>query len=260
MQQNEKISGRKMRRLLALSFTLLVLMLVAIPIANASCNPSCGCRHIIKVIPMDSTSPTKRGEPIITGNPANLMIFRTGRGLGSVKNVWLLIVLNEPTFNALVQINMNGSKFMEPSDFIEVTTRKIPPTTPDPTTGYPGSLCTYNVAAIKDKMNETETSKIYYGLKFLVNQISTCPTNFTLEIVLNSTVSLKALVLALGRLDVYCGHECGVNCIRYEPFNACSSFSKSTFMISEATTIALATAPFLGAGGFYLIRYKKKLK
>jgi hypothetical protein len=252
--------GRKMRRLLALSFTLLVLLLVAIPIANASFDPCHGCRHIIKVIPVEPTFPTKRGEPLITGNPANLMIFQTGRGLGSVKNVWLLIVLNEPTFNALVQINMNGSKFMEPSDFIEVTTRKIPPTDPDPTTGYPGSLCTYNVAAIKDKMNETKTSKIYYGLKFLVNQISTRPTNFTLEIVLNTPVSLKALVLALGRLDVCGGCGCGVSCIGNEPFNACSSFSKSTFMISEAATIALATAPFLGAAGFYLIKHKRKPK
>jgi hypothetical protein len=242
---------REMRRALFVLAITIIAMLIIVPAVNAC---SCGCVHTIKVIPIGST---KTGEPIITENPANLTIFYTGNG--PIKNVWLLIVLNEATYNALNQIIINGNQFMNKSDFQLVTTKKIPPPLPNPDTGYPGSLCQYEVAAIKDKIKE-KGNPIYYGVKFFMNQISKTPTNFTLSVELDSPANLKALVLALGRIDTKIKGDCGINCVPFKPFNACSSFSNSTFIVPDSATLALTTSSFLGAGGFYLIRRGKKLK
>ncbi|MEM3701020.1 MAG: hypothetical protein QXL57_09205 [Candidatus Bathyarchaeia archaeon] len=240
-----------MRRLLFISAIMFVAIIIIIPSVSAC---SCGCVHTIKVIPIGST---ETGEPLITINPADLMIFYTGQG--PIKNVWLLIVINEPTYNAINKITINGAPFIYKSDFQLVTTQKIPPTLPNATTGYPGSLCQYNVAAIKDKIKE-KGNPIYYAVKFFTNQIYKTPTNFTLSVELESPANLKALVLALGRIDktYNCCYE--TNCITYKPFNACTSFSNSTFVVPEVATLALASAPFLGAGGFYLIKRRRKLE
>lgn len=229
-----------MRRLL---YILIMLTALIITVPNVSAC-SCGCVNTIKVIPVGAA---ETGEPIITVNPANLTIFYTGKG--PIKNVWLLIVLNEPTYNALKQIKIDGELFMEKTDFQLATAKKIPPMLPDPATGYPGSLCDYSVAAIKDKIKE-KGNPIYYGVKFFREQIYKTPTYFNISIELESPVNLKALVLALGRIGIC---NCG-------PFNACSSFSNSTFIVPDSATLALTVSPFLGAGGFYLIKHKKKLK
>jgi len=242
---------REMRRALFVLAITFIAMLIIVPSVNAC---SCGCVHTIKVIPIGST---KTGEPIITENPAKLTIFYTGKG--PIKNVWLLIVLNEPTYNVLNQITINDKPFMNKSDFQLVTTKKIPPLLPNPTTGYPGSLCDYSVAAIKDKIKE-KGNPIYYGVKFFMDQIYKTPTNFNLTVELDSPANLKALVLALGRIDTKTKADCEINCVPYKPFNACSSFSNSTFIVPDSTTLALTTSSFLGAGGFYLIKRGKKLK
>lgn len=220
---------------------MLTALIISLPAVNAC---SRGCVDTIKVIPVGAT---ETGEPIITVNPADLTIFHTGKG--PIKNVWLLIVLNEPTYNALKQIKIDGELFMEKTDFQLATSKKIPPTLPDPATGYPGSLCNYSVAAIKDKIKE-KNNPIYYGVKFLREQINTTPVYFQISIELESPANLKALVLALGKIGIC---NCG-------PFNACSSFSKSTFIVPDSATLALTVSPFFGAGGFYLIKHKKKLK
>ena len=240
-----------MRRLLFTLMFIFVAMLVTIPMVNAC---SCGCVHTMKVIPLGST---KTGEPIVTENPANLTIFYTGQG--PIKNVWLLIVLNEQTYNALNQITINGNPFMYKSDFKLVTTQKVPPSLPNPDTGYPGSLCQYSVSAIKDKIKE-KGNPIYYGVKFFADEIFKTPTNFTLSIELDSPANLKALVLALGRIDAKSKLDFEVDCVPYKPFNACSSFSNSTFIVPDSATLALTASSFLGAGGFYLIKHRKKLK
>lgn len=234
-----------MRKALLVLAVTFIAMLITVPTVNAC---SFGCVRTIKVIPI---GPSETGEPIITGNPANLTIFHTGRG--PIKNVWLLIVLNKPTYNALNQITINGQPFMNKSDFQLVTTKKIPQSSPNPATGYPGSLCNYSVAAIKDKIKEKD-NPIYYGVKFFMNQIYKTPTNFTLSVELDSPANLKALVLALGRID------CEINCVSYKPFNACSSFSNSTFIVPDSATLALTASSFAGAGGFYLIKHRRKLK
>ncbi|MGQ9640632.1 MAG: hypothetical protein ACUVUF_00720 [Candidatus Bathycorpusculaceae bacterium] len=245
----------KVRRLLILSLILLSLILIVVSPVAADCQIDClGCRHTIKVIPVDST---KTGEPIITENPADLMIFQTGNG--PIKNVWLLIVLNEPTYNALNQILINDTVFMTKDDFKLVTTKKIPQVTPDPSINYPGSLCQYEVAAIKDKIKE-KGNPIYYGIKFFLVQITKKPTQFTLTVELNSPANLKGLILALGRYNSACRGQYEIDCFPYKPFNACNSFSNSTLVVPEIATLALTAAPFGGAIGFYAMKRRKKQK
>jgi hypothetical protein len=237
------------RRLSTLAITALFsLILIAIPVASA-CQGCNACIHTIQVIPVGSQ---KTGEPIVTGNPADLMIFHTGQG--PIKNVWLLIVINEQTYNTLENIIIDDSIFMTQSDFQKVVDQKIPPI--NPSGGYPGSLCQYEVSAVSSKLKET--GDIYYGVKFFLDEITNSAHYFTLTIKLNGNADLKAdlkaLILALG---VY-GPTITWRCFSGK-FNACSSFSKSTFVIPETSTIALTSASLCGVAGFYLVRRRKKL-
>lgn len=242
-----------MKKLVVCTLLAISMILLVAPIVFAECQIDCeGCSHTIKVIPVGST---ETGDPLVTGTPANLMMFHTGQG--PIKNVWLLIVLNKPTFDNLDKITIDGNAFMTQADFTLVTTKDIPPFLPKSSTGYPGTICQYNVYAIKDKMDE-KGNPLYYGIKFFLNKITTTPTHFTLAVELTGPADLKALILALGRYDrgginVDCG------CPRPSPFNRYSSFSKSTFVVPEAATIALTAAPFaaLGAFGIRVARRRK---
>jgi hypothetical protein len=185
------------------------------------------------------------------------MIFHTGRG--PIRNVWLLIVLNKATYDNLDEITIGGSTFMTKADFTLVTAKKIPPTQANSATGYPGSLCQYEVHAIKDKMDEIG-NPVYYGVKFFLDKITTTPTYFTIDVELNAPADLKALILALGRLDESHHVDVGTECVSPKPFNTNSCYSKSTFVVPEIATIALSAAPFaaLGAFGIRAIKRRKK--
>jgi hypothetical protein len=240
-----------MKKLIVFTLLAISMILLVTPIAFAECQIDCeGCSNTIKVIPVGST---ETGDPLVTGSPANLMIFHTGKG--PIKNVWLLVVLNKPTYDNLDKITINGTTFMTKVDFTLINAKDIPPILPKPATGYPGSTCQYNVNAIKDKMDEKGNS-LYYGIKFFLNKITTTPTHFTLAVELTGPADLKALILALGRYD---NGGFNVDCISAKPFNRCSSFSKSTFVVPETTTIALAAAPFAALGVFGIrVRRRKK--
>jgi hypothetical protein len=226
-------------------------ILVVIPSVAACCQPEClGCAHTIKVIPVGATT---TGEPLVTTTPADLVIFHTGNG--PIKNVWLLIALNEPTYNALNQITINDTQFMTKEDFQLVTTQKIPSLLPNSKTGYPGTLCQYNVAAIKDKMNE-KGNPVYYGVKFFLSQITKTPINFTVAVELNSPANIKALILAQGRFEYHSKCCSEIQCA-YKPFNRCTSFSNSTFVVSDITPLAVAASSF-GALGIFAIKRRKK--
>lgn len=246
-----KTSGETLKKLAIYILLIISLSLLATPAVFADCQIECGgCAHTIKVIPVDAT---ETGEPLVTGTPANLMIFHTGKG--PIKNVWLLIVLNKPTYDNLDEITIDGETFMTKADFTLVTTKDIPPLLPNSATGYPGTTCQYNVFAIKDKMDE-KGNHLYYGVKFFLNKITTMPTHFTLAVKLTAPADLKALILALGRYD----SNLNIDCIRPQPFNRCSSFSKSTFVVPEIGTIVLSAAPFaaLGAFGISMVKRRKK--
>jgi len=237
---------------LVLAIVMSSIVLSTLPTAFAECQTTCGCRHTIKVIPVGSA---ETGDPIVTSNPTSMMIFHTGGG--KIINVWLLLVLNEPTYNALDKITTNGTAFMSKTDFKQVTTMKIPPIDPDPMTGYPGSLCQYEVSAIKDKMGE-EGNKIYYGVKSFLREITNSPTYFEFEAELTAPANLEVLVLAMGKYGVNYG-ETSIRCVpNYNPFNACSSFSKSTLVVPEVATLAVAAAPFGALGLLYTFKRRKK--
>ena len=248
-----------MRRIAFYLLFTMSLLLMAIPLVSAcggcgECEECIGCAHTIQVIPIDSTH---TGDPIGTTSPAEMMIFHTGSG--PIENVWLLIVLNQPTYEALNEITINGSTFMTDSDFTLVDAAKIPPLLPNFWTDYPGSLCRYEVAAIKDKMNE-KGNPIYYGVNYLLPEITTSATYFTLAVDLEAPADLKALIIALGRYECHSYQdsfhtECNYIC--HHPFNRCSSFSKSTLIVPEIAIIALATAPF-SALGIYAFKRRKK--
>jgi len=249
-----------MKRLaLALTVILAVLSatLILSPIVHATVETECtGCRHTIKVIPVGTESAESNG-PLVTTTPADLMIFHTGSG--KIKNVWLVIVLNKPTYDALDRITINGSTFMTKADFtlIPASTKKIPPASAKPSIGYPGSECRYEVAAVKSNMEEAG-NPIYYGYKFFLDKIRVTPPNyFTLALEFTSPVSsVKALMLAIGRYE-HTTLSIGPECISPRPFNVCSSFSKSTLVVPELATMALVAAPF-GAIGFLRVAKRKK--
>lgn len=228
--------------------------LIVISTVKAECEIycCCFCRHTIKVIPKGAI---ETGDPIVTTSPANLTIFHTGRG--PIKNVWLLIVINKQTYDNLNRITINGSTFLTKNDFQLVTRKKIPPLLPNSTTGYPGSLCRYSTAAIKDKMDE-KGKPVYYSIKFFLPQITKIPKEFNLTVEATSPTNVKAIVLALGRYDPSFRDYIPPSCFCFEPFNTCSSFSKSTFVIPEPATIALTIASFLAIIGFYFIKQRKE--
>lgn len=253
MRGNNSLLVEKMRRIALFSIFVILCILAVQPVVSASCETEClCCQRIIRVIPVGST---ETGDPIVTTSPADLAIFHTG--IGSIENVWLLIVLNSQTYEALNQITINGLEFMTKDDFERVTTRKIPPILPNSTTGYPGSFCRYEVSAIKDKMDE-KGNEIYYGCKFFLLEITKSPTYFTLTLELDFSISnLKALILALGRHSYRC-NLVGPQCCCFYPFNRCSSFSKSTLIVPEVATLIVTTAPFGALGLIYAIKWKKK--
>lgn len=253
---NDFFFGERMRRP-KLSLVLLagiVLLLIALPIVAADSNIQCGCSSNIQVIPVGSK---ETGKPLITDSPANLIIFHTGQG--PITNVWLLIVINKPTYDNLVSITVNGTAFMTKSDFQLVTDKKIPSENTNWKTGYPGSECQYEVAAIRSNMDEAKNSPVYYGLKFILQKITTSPTHFQLAVNLSGPAKLKALILGLGMYyptEKTFGPSISCFPISY-PFNRDSSFSKSTFVVPEVATLALTASPF-GALGLYTVKRKKK--
>jgi len=232
----------------------IVLLLIAIPLAAADNNIQCDCASTIQVVPVGAT---ETGSPLITTTPANLIIYHTGQG--PITNVWLLIVINKPTYDKLLLITFNGKILMTKNDFKLVTDNKIPPEEANWITGYPGSECQYEVNAIRSNMNEAKNSQLYYALGYILPQITTSPTHFQLVIILSSSAQLKALVLALGTYYPTCQiYKNSIACLPVcQPFNRDSSFSKSTFVLPEVATLAITAAPF-GALGLYAVKRKKK--
>jgi hypothetical protein len=232
----------------------IVLLLIAIPLATADNSIQGGGSSTIQVVPVGAT---ETGSPLITNTPANLIIYHTGQG--PITNVWLLIVINKPTYDKLLFITFNGKVLMTKSDFKLVTDNKIPPENGNWITGYPGSECQYEVNAIKSNMNEAKNSQLYYALAYILPQITTSPTHFQLVVILSSSAQLKALVLALGMYYPTCkNYGPSITCLPVcQPFNRDSSFSKSTFVLPEVATLAITAAPF-GAFGLYAVKRKKK--
>jgi len=240
------------QNLIAIAVIALTLTIIAAPLVSVDSNNNSGNAHTIKVWPIGTTS--NSGKPIVTSTPADLFILHTGQDC--IKNVWLLIVLSEPTYTRLDMITINDTKFMDKTDFQLVTASKIPPLAANTTTGYPGVTWQYEVSAIKSNMNEAKKANLYYGVKYFLPKITTAPTKFTLAVILSSSASIKALILGLGKSDPSkdkCfGIECNDN--RLDRF---TSFSKSTFVTPEIAPLALMASPFAALGLLAIKRRKR---
>jgi len=202
---------------------LAFVMLIAISNVNAE-----ECPHIIQVIPVGSE---ETGEPRITTSPANLMIFHTGEA-HTVTDVHLLIVIDKSTYDGLGAITTSTSLSISQGNFVGPVT--------DDRLGF--GNCEYEVSAIKSKLGVGQDKDIYYCFVKFLDEIGNMksPTYFTLTV---DSTSVRVLVLALGKdrsSDV---------------FNACSSFSKSTFVIPEPATIFMAVASIAALGAY---AYKRK--
>ena len=227
----------------------IILALAAVPHVRA--NPGAN----IRIIPVGSA---ETGEPLVTTTPAKLMIFCVGHS--PIKNIWLLIALNKPTYDTLSNITAvaednSYSTTFQKEHFIQVPadeSPKIPPQetdeTHDPT--YPGChfTNTYKTSAIRDKL-DAKRENIHYAYKLFLNQITKTPKNLTITINLNGQPSnLKALIMALGQWPQ-----------SYEgQFNEKSQYSGTTLIvIPEPATILLATAS-ITALGVYTIKHRKR--
>ena len=247
---NTTFSVRKVRRqkTAAIAVTALIFMIIAVPLVTADSSICPGDAHTIKIWPVDTADST--GMPIVTGTPSNLFILHTGQG--PIKNVWLLTVISKPTYDNLDMITINGTEYMNKTDFELVTVSRLPPTAPNAPTGYPGTAWRYEVSAIKSNLNETG-QQVYWAVKYFLPQITTTPTYFTLAVKLTAPASIKALILGLGRYDRQVGFSIECN----KGFNRFTSYSKSTLVVPEIATLALIASPFAGLG-LYASRRRKK--
>jgi len=240
------------QKIAAITFTVLVLMIITVPLVAADSSPCSDAPHTIKVWPASTTNGT--GMPIVTGTPADLFILHTGQG--PINNVWLLIVISEPTYDNLDKITIDTAEFMNKADFKLVIAR-LPPTAANAPTGYPGTPAPapYAVSAVKSSMNETG-NPVYYAVKYFLPEITTVPTSFTFAVELTAPASIKALILGLGRYDPPQNLKSfGILCDN--GFNRFTSYSKGTLVVPEAATIALALSPFAGLG-LYTVRRRRK--
>jgi hypothetical protein len=238
------------QKITAITFTVLILMIITVPL-DAADNDN-GSAHTMKIWPVGTTAST--GMPIVTSTPANLFILHTGQG--PINNVWLLIVINKPTYDNLDKITIDTAEFMNKADFKLVIAR-LPPTAANAPTGYPGTPAPapYAVSAVKSSMNETG-NPVYYAVKYFLPEITTVPTSFTFAVELTAPASIKALILGLGRYDPPKNLKSfGILCDN--GFNRFTSYSKGTLVVPEAATIALALSPFAGLG-LYTVRRRRK--
>lgn len=199
----------------------------------------------IRIIPVDGVH---TGDPIVTTSPAEIKIFSTSHE--PIENVWLILAINEDTFNHLTSIVADTTTFAK-SDFIEATEDKIPPE--EPSGPYPG--CSqgerYQVSAMKDKMGIPPTGSIYYAYKaFSIDPITTSIQTFTLTVNAPSVTSLKVLILANGYYEPLDNPGSG-------KLNVKTPWSGSTFVIPELATLALTLAS-VAALGVYGISRKHK--
>jgi len=190
----------------------------------------------IRVIPVGGSH---TGEPIVTSSPAQLIIFSESQT--PIEKVWLILTINEDTFNHLTSITAHSTPFAK-SDFNEPTQDKIPP---EAASGpYPGCQQgdRYEVSAIKDKLGTS--GKVYYSYKaFSISTVTTTIQTFTLTVNAPGVTNMKVLVLANGyyaKLD-----EAGDN-----KLNEKTPYSGSTLVIPEPATLFIILASFAAFGLF----------
>jgi hypothetical protein len=236
-----------MKKILFAARSTYILLLVTVFLATSSivkADPGAN----IRVIPVGGVH---TGEPIVTTSPAEIMIYSQSHT--PIENVWLILAINEDTFNHLNTITADTTTF-DQNDFAVPTEAKIPP---EAASGiYPGCerSAQYEVNTIKDKLGTPHTGKIYCAYKnFSISTITTTIQTFILTANAPGVTQLRVLVLANGyykRLD---------NPKEYK-LNEKTPWSNSTLVIPECCGTLLLTIASFAALGFFASKTKKTLR
>jgi hypothetical protein len=209
----------------------------------------------IHVVPQSFNEDTPSSSAIVTTSPALLKIYSVSNEHSPIKNVWLLLVLNEDTFNNLLNITANDDQgnqtIFSTADFTSAPNKGfIPLTKTNPP--YPGSSIQYAIGGIRGNMYQPDGT-LYYATKYFLPKINRTPWNFTLTVYLKGKADMKVLVLGLGRYDKPLCPDFDILCCQPKPFNEGTPFSHSTFVVPEPATFALLLAPFAA-----LVIYRKR--
>lgn len=228
--------------------TILPLLICILGLIIAPCTAS--PFNVLAIVP-EGEVPDSDFVTIEYTGPVVFDIWFTGVA-HEVTDIWLVLVVNEETYNNLDSITADGVTFPK-VDFEPVLSARIPPEAPDSLIGYPG--CAYDdqfpVGPIKEKLGEP----CYYDYKPLgpaFNLYTAGRENgkkFTLTInLVDSVEDLKVLVLGNGLDSTAVGAP---------KLNVKSSPSKSTFVIPEPATIVAVAMSFVALIG-YAARKRKR--
>lgn len=236
-----------MRKILFAARSLYILLLATVFFATSSivkADPGAN----IRVIPVGGVH---TGGPIVTTNPAEILIYSQSHT--PIENVWIILAINEDTFNHLDNMTAHTTQFGK-NDFTEPTEAKIPLEAALGT--YPGCKkgAQYEVNTIKDKLGTPHTGKIYYACKnFSINTITTTIQTFTFTANTPGATQPKVLVLANG---YYEPHDNPSD----HKLNEKTPWSNSTLVVPECCGTLLLTIASFVAFGIYASKTKKKLR
>lgn len=259
-----------MKKAAAASVLLLILSSVMVSYVLASPDPTSG----LFVWPVDAT---ETGEPIVTISPADMQIFVVSPQKNS-SNVWLLLSLNNETYEGLQSIEITDiiygdtgetgtpvtyiqDDFTQPVSDPYDNADKIPVVRPEDATWppvvqslehpYPGCQKDerQQVSTFKTKLGAPQDEPIYYSIAYVFDHVTTVPTNFTITVHTSDVSNLKVLVMAFG---------CAEGLPKYTgALNIHSSWSQaSLIVIPELATMLLATAA-IAAVGIYKVKRRK---
>lgn len=223
----------------------LLICILALMIAPCKASPF----SVLAIVPEGEYPDSDPVEIDYTG-PVTFDIWFTGAA-HEVVDIWLVLVLNNETYNNLDSITADGVTFLK-TDFEQVLSARIPPEAPNTLIGYPG--CTYDdqfpVGPIREKLGEP----YYYAYKPLGPGFDLYTSGrengkkFILTInLLEEVEDLRVLVLGNGLDRTATGAP---------KLNVQSAWSKSTFVIPEPGTI-VAVATSLVALMAYTARRRK---
>jgi hypothetical protein len=245
------------KEIIAVLFVLTLFMLPTLVLANP--DPF----STLTIWPVDT--PEGAEGPIVTGSPADLIIYNRDNSR-VLDDVWLLLVINELTYDNLASISTNTSLSFLPEHFEEIPgtaspSDRIPPTESGPG-GWPGIEFNdqYDVGSLRSKLGIADGESMWYSVGDLDSSsgwidhgppgLNKHDPEYLTVTVVSGGGNLKVLVLALGHSNDFPDNPI---------LNVCSPYTRSTFIVSELGTILLALTP-LSAFGLHKIRHKIRKK
>ena len=205
----------------------LIICIFALMIAPCKATPF----SVLAIVPEGEFPDSDPVEIDYTG-PVTFDIWFTGVA-HEVVNIWLVLVVNNETYNSLGSITADGVTFLK-TDFEQVLSARIPPEAPNTLIGYPG--CTYDdqfpVGPIREKLGEP----YYYGYK---------PLGSSFDLDTSGRENGKQFILTINLIEevedlrvLVLGNGVDTTATGAPKLNVQSAWSKSTFVVPEPGTIA----------------------